>query len=388
MNAARARAYLERYARRAGVESIPSEGRVEIAFPSTYSLTRDPDAALLVVSRILGHTLGGASEIYLEQEPCEHVDLCAESLHSALAYFVRLCGTKIDGRYPAAEEARKRVAAFGVPGVLDGFERVPPPDYFLLPLEQIDRTSISAGTATDDEEVSGRFLKKLRRRLGGNVLKPQIAELLGQFISEAVGNAMTHGGDEWWVAGYYRRLSSEGTGYCYVTVFNFGDTIAQTLREQLPAGSSHRKHLLRLEQYHREHGLFNETWTREGFWTVAALQPGVSRSGDIAKSGHGTDDMIRFIHVIGDGMLNEERPVLSVLSGSTQILIDGTYPVARQASREIGVYTAFNPANDFLQAPDPRYVRTLEQFFPGTSVSVGFHLDTRHLEKREGEYLP
>ncbi len=384
MNSIRAREYLERFARLGRISAIPTEGEPTILFPRTYSLMDDADAALDVVARTVGHALGGAPVIWLDQRSCTTVDLCAESLHCALAYFIRAIGTDVRVMLPRSRTARNRVAAFGIPSVSNGHGFNSTSEYRLLPLQQIMRPQISARDATDDEEVSTRFLTMLSRRLGGFRLRPVVSHFLGQFFNEAVGNAMTHGGDDWWVSGYFRQGSKRRAAYCYLTVFNFGDTIAETLR-QLSASSVHRRQIEGLELHHQENGLFNEGWTPEALWMLAGLQPGISRQGDDSENGFGTSEMMRLVGLFREGMRSHDRPRMCFLSGNTQIIVDGTYSLVPTVGMpyKAGEFTAFNGTNDLRLPPDPRFVRTSPNSFPGTLVSLGLHLGSHHLEPIE-----
>jgi hypothetical protein len=125
-------------------------------------------------------------------------------------------------------------------------------------------------------------------------------------------------------------------------------------------------------------------WQEESLWTLYALQEGVSRFrntvGHIDR-GNGTVKMIEFFSELASG-----RPQMALISGRTHILFDGKYRISPiEVDGEIRKVIAFNNNNDLRERPDPDYVRTLRNHFPGTLISLRFQLKQADLALIKGK---
>lgn len=70
----------------------------------------------------------------------------------------------------------------------------------------------------------------------------------------------------------------------------------------------------------------------------------------------------------------EAKAQMTVISGSTCVLFDGTYRLATAAPGS-GKTIAFNSTNDLTKRPDSKYVHGMNGVhFPGTVISVRFPL--------------
>lgn len=84
--------------------------------------------------------------------------------------------------------------------------------------------------------------------------------------------------------------------------------------------------------------------------------------------------------------MGQDKSLLSITSGKCSILFDGTYSFD-EITYDGGYKNkiiAFNQDNDLKKPPDHRYVRSIENGFPGTVISIELHISNTHIS-RKGE---
>lgn len=362
----------------------PRPGRRHVVrFPTTYSLMDDPESSLSSIAEVVACIGGGVRDLRYDQRHCTQVDICAESVTAVFAKQARAIGVTVDGDYPETEDARACVSAFGGPAVLEGFTPEPTPEVALLALERGFNTR-SGRRPVDWERIALRAEQVpllLSNRLGQDELTPEFLERFAKFLGEVIGNASEHGQRDWWIACSWRKAPSahaEPVGRCQLVVFNLGETIEQSVAK-MPAHPL-RKDCERILAHHEEQGYYNEGWTREAGWTLLALQHGVSRFGGRGERGAGTIEMLRFFDYLARSSSTGARPRMALLSGRTHILLDGRYRLPAEPGRDGKYVIAFNPPNDLRYPPNPAVIRNLGRCFPGTLVSLHFHICKDHLQ--------
>jgi hypothetical protein len=203
-------------------------------------------------------------------------------------------------------------------------------------------------------------------------------------VTEVIGNAEEHGG-HWYTIGFYRREKGKGaSGECHIVIFNFGQTIYESLNSD-DTSEQLKDKIRALADRHRTRGLFDlltkRRWSEEALWTLYALQEGVSRFSFTKRGvdrGNGTIDMISFFT-----SLAASPSKMCLLSGRAYILFDGTFIpqdklIANSEKRRV---IAFNKQNDLEKPPNKKCVFTLPTGFPGTLISLRFSLRKDNLEK-------
>src|SRR5690606_11799784 len=97
---------------------------------------------------------------------------------------------------------------------------------------------------------------------------------LTEYLSEILNNAEEHAGFvDWTLQGYLD--SSVEVPVCEIAIFNFGDSIAQTL-DRLPKGSYTLDQIGQYLEMHAGKHYFSPSWRKEDLLSVIALQPDVS----------------------------------------------------------------------------------------------------------------
>ena len=363
--------------------------------PETFSFIEEPELALIAIQRFVGAVVSGALVVSVDQSMCKRIDLCAASVLNALALEAgSRYRVQYSGQYPANAEATEIVLATGLPKALS--LPLPEPEGFLtFPLVRGAGKPATATQSTMKELEASKLADYVSDCLDkyGFKLTRDGLRLLGSLVGEVLTNAEEHSGTtDWWIAAYLRQPKDAQYGDCHITIFNFGDTLADSL-QKLPTNSRLRKEMDDLVRMHTKRSFFRRRrWTQDDLWTLYALQEGVSRlnveEGALGNRGLGTIAMIEMFQALGQVLQGADRPMMCVLSGNTHILFDGTFRLAPKPSGdgEERRIIAFNDTNDLGRPPDGGYVRHLKRRFPGTLISLRFYIDPEYLEKATGQH--
>lgn len=364
-------------------------GGIKITIPETFSLIENPDVSIGLL-HILRDVAASPRirEISIEHSECNRLDLCASALMdvvlmkaksqwkwtkqsvvvrgqlppeiNAVHKLLVNSGVVVNVVQPAAipAEVAKGVVPFRL--VKGGYSG---------PFESARKERVS----TDLAEYFGNCLLTQ-----GFQLKSEAKGQLAAMVSEILDNSELHSNSDgaWYVIGHFLDdPTSNVRGTCHIALFNFGDSIYQSLRRKDTSSLIQQK--LRALSKRHEHTLWNRTGLTEStLWTLYALQEGVSRlageTGQIGRGG-GTVDMLRFFSDLSCG---DHR--MCIVSGDAYILVDGRYSPGLDP--EGNTIIAFNNENDLNIAPDPTCVRALEAYFPGTLISLRFPINREHLD--------
>jgi hypothetical protein len=370
-------------------------GRHAIGCPKEFSFIDAPDQAIECLEDFARAALSGVKSLSIQQHECEQIDLCAAAVLNALALEAsNRLRLGLKGTYPLQRVPQEIVRAAGLPKCL-GLPLTEPEGFHTFKLIKGTRTKAVA-TAASPKEIQTQHLTEYvngcLERYDAQ-LSPQGTDRFGKLVGEILANSEEHSGrGEWWIAGYLRHPKSAPFGDCHLTIFNFGLTLEESLKE-LPSTSLLRQQIEKLVAEHTRRKLFVvKTWTEENLWTLYALQEGVSRFNDQAQHlghrGFGTTEMIRMFQLLGQSREPASEPVMCVVSGHTHIRFDNSVrldlqPTSTGQQRRV---IAFNAANDLGQPPERKYVRNLANFFPGTLISLRFYLDKAYLVGAGGEY--
>lgn len=365
--------------------------KFEITVPKVFSFIDSPDDALAVMERFVVLARGGARQVYFDQGKCESIDLCAGALLNVLAVDAELrLKMGLQGRYPASREALEIVIATGLPKAL-GVVPVELPNFDTFPMRHGGTDRRSGLLPSAKEHVAGElcsYLVNCYRGLGGYSLTAEGKEKLGKIVGEVLGNAEEHApGNDWFLTGYLRKPQDRAFGDCHISIFNFGPTLAETLRS-LPPGD-YRSDIEELVGEHQKRGFFGIVrpgWSEDGLWTLYALQEGVSRLNAPGTSrGVGTADMISEFQRLGKTADPAFQPRMCLVSGKTHILFDGRHEMSLAAMEDGSErrVIAFNRDNNLHEPPDAGYVTELTRHFPGTLISLRFYIDSEYLRQVE-----
>lgn len=201
-----------------------------------------------------------------------------------------------------------------------------------------------------------------------------------KLVGEIIGNADEHSGENgtWYVSGHFsKNTSEEKIAKGKLTFISFGDSIYESLKNNTISETMKEK-LKRQTKYHEK--LFNIGWNEESSWTVFGLQWMISRKKTADNDrGTGTIKFIESFTELGK-TINNDIPKMIIMSGHTHILFDGTYILKDSPHKKGTKVIAFNETNDLKKRPDQKYVKLLENKFPGTIISCEFYVDKEYLK--------
>ncbi|MCS4173843.1 hypothetical protein [Salinibacter ruber] len=367
----------------------------EVRFPECFSFIEDPDTAVETLYEVVDAcNSGDRSTVCLDQDRCRTIDYGAEAVASAIAkaasdgYAVRF-----QGKYPESRPAKEAVMAAGLPKHL-GLDLPDLPHFEPFELHHGRKRNNEWGhRSSEKERVATRFVQYIDRCLSnyGYRLTRDAKRYIGGLCGEIINNCEDHAGrDDWWIGGYMRMNPNKEIGDCHVAIFNFGDTISETIKEIDKASKTYSsiKDLINKHCVGRQIPLVGDKFEENQLWTLYALQQGVSRfrgneGTHSADRGQGTTEMIRFFQELGQTKDSTIKPKMCILSGNTHIKFDGEYRMEETSSkwgnREI---IAFNEDNSLEKPPDPNKVKKISSYFPGTVISLKFYVDQHYLSEK------
>jgi hypothetical protein len=374
-----------------------------LAIPKVFSFIENPSETIRTLAALRTAAANPKTlQLTLDYSRCDELDLCASVVQDVLA---------LRGK----EQAKRRLYELKFPGV---FSKVDDVNLLLVsqgilkqlghPIAALMRPELkdkmkfadlrigksTPPHLTSEAEVCATeltfFFDECLRTEGYRLADTWKAKLT-DLISEVLDNCEQHGRkeDRWQTIGYYSRSDDRAEGgECHIVLFNFGDTIYESLNRD-DTSAELKKQIGDLAKFHQERGFFailgnafgiiGQIWQEESLWTLYALQEGVSRfrnTPDGFDRGNGTVKMIEFFMSIAS-----PNPKMAIVSGRTHILFDGTYVLKpKDKQGEPRKVIAFNRENDLNLPPDSKYVRTLSENFPGTLVSLRFRLRKTDLQ--------
>ena len=352
-------------------------------FPENFSFIETPDETLESLWQFMMLARDGAKAINVSQVNISAIDYCANSVLAALALEARASlQTRFRGQFPTNLEVLEIIVATGLPKVL-GVTLPNLPKFRTLPLIHGGKSGTALDTSSSKEKTAENLVDFLARCVGdyGARLTRDARRRFFELLGEVLANAEDHSGrGDWYVAAYMRRPSPKSIGDCHVVIFSFGQTIEKSLTT-LPLDAELRTQIESLVEDHSRRRLLHRDWTAENLWTLYALQEGVTRYYSEVDRGHGTAEMIQAFQDLGRSSDLAKQPRMCIVSGRTYILFDGTHSMKLQRvpSGQERRIIAFNTENDLRKPPDAGYIRSLEQTFPGTLISMRFYLDSEYL---------
>lgn len=362
---------------------------VEVVTPKTFSIIEDPVKAIATIESfaksVARHRVRSVS---INQWKTETYDLAAMALLDIVAteimFEAKRRGQKIRfvGTYPKRASLKRFVRSMGIVKHLkiehEIAKKTEVPDIRIF-----DKRNRHYFPKQDPKKgdfkskTIAAFVDHINSCLGDHQRQLTIESRakLCDYVGEILGNAEDHPGfADWTIQGYLDN--SLDTPICEIAIFNFGRSIAETLKV-LPSTSYTWRQIEPYVLLHHGQNFFGREWSQSDLLTLIALQGHVSSKNNNSEDtrGQGMGDLIDFFQRIHDECApgSDEKAKMVLLSGGTYILFDGTYRM-RDDERH-GRLIAFNKQNSLQFKPDPNYVKSLKGLhFPGTVISIRFPL--------------
>ncbi|MCK4258023.1 MAG: hypothetical protein KAX49_03545 [Halanaerobiales bacterium] len=356
-----------------------------IRIPKKFSFSENPNGTIHVLTELLYYGIEPLiNGIHFDHTNCEELGICASTVMDVILLEINKNNRKlrneyeISGEMPKNEKIKDILEASGIIRHL-GFEIQEKKHIKELPLIVGDNKKyISGDVAT---KVIDFYMQCLETQ---SLILSKIGKLkMSHIIGEVIDNCQLHGGQftKWYTLGHYHQFDEKNKNYgeCHLVIFNFGDTIYENLKSSAP------KELLdSLKNMTKKHvSYFRKNWKEESLWTLYALQEGVSRLRDKKSApdrGTGTMKLINSFQEIGK-TIDGELPIMSITSGRAHIYFDNKYRMMKNNNEDRYVI-AFNKNNDLNKPPDYNNVKMLDEYFPGTVISLKFYIDKKYIQDK------
>lgn len=200
-------------------------------------------------------------------------------------------------------------------------------------------------------------------------------------IGEILSNAEDHSPfSSYYVTANYTQIndSIENVGLLNLSFLNFGYSIYEGFLETKDVNFT----LFNELQKGCEILQMSSPFSEENLFTLFALQDGVSRLKFKDESrGTGTMKFINCFFSFGDyqNTNKQQSPILSILSGNTQLICDNKYKPFIDDNK---CYVSLNDHNDLSLPPNKSHLKNLKYKFPGTLLSVRAFLNKEHISNK------
>lgn len=372
---------------------------LKLVIPSTFSIIEKPEDVIAVIGQFAKSIREQRPKwMTLDQSALTVYDLAANGLLDVIAVELeketKKCRrkTKWGGVFPKDENVSRFIRALGITKHL-GLENLYPVGSTARDYRVFDRRNrhyygwMKPDKADFKSKVVAEFANHINGCLiaHGRKLTPEALAKLCDYTGEIIDNAEEHAGMfDWTIQGYLDNNCE--VPLCEIAIFNFGDTIAETLN-RLPKHSYTWNQISPYLQLHKKKKLFGPAWSELDLLTVIALQGHVSSKNKSASDtrGNGTVELIEFFQKVHQECTvdnsEEVAAKMAIISGGTYILFDGTHKLVEQ---ENGIKAVtFNFENSLEVLPDSKYVRGLRgHHFPGTIISIRFPLGAASLVEK------
>ena len=221
------------------------------------------------------------------------------------------------------------------------------------------------------------YVLECLKRLGKK-LTPDSIDNLCTVIGEILINAEEHSTTKYrFSIGYFQEINQNGKhfGVFRLVIMNFGKTIYEKFKDPLCPNPSIVHSMEKLSKRYTKKKFFFEEFEEETLWTLYALQEGVTSIAPsiYKKRGNGSIGIIdSFFNIKGKKKDADDISRMALISGNTNIIFDGTYNIVKginSVGEPVKIMT-FNNSGNIEDKPDSKFVKFVENYFPGTITSA------------------
>ena len=377
-----------------------------ILMPEVFSIIDNPKASYEIVYQVIYLFINQkCTSIRFNYNRCKKVDLLTQVFFDAILKdiydFMDLLAKKKLDKYCTL----KNMGAFGYKNIYKIINTVGSPAILINRLSDYsgvkpfrlryfdaenssftDKMSKKEMDTTEVLEYINRCLKTFHRELN-----PSALQQLGYVIGEILINAEEHSSTKArYMIGYMEEIdvnNNNHNGVFNLVIMNFGKTIYEVFKYpdiNTPVNQTCLSQMKELSDR-----FTNKKWfgiggiSEESLWTLYSLQQGVTRVPE-RKRGNGTIQFIESFFKLKDKdkVTDDDISRMYLLSGKTVIEFDGKYRLRTEKdSNGLPRGTiSFNESGSIFDKPDTNYVRTVDNYFPGTALYVRLLLNDNDFE--------
>lgn len=224
-------------------------------------------------------------------------------------------------------------------------------------------------------------LAKMNRKLTDEK-RDDLCKIIGEVLINAEEHSTTK---HRFSIGYFQDEIKNGKhiGLFRLVIMNFGQTIYEKFSDYSCPNKTVVEKMKKLSEEYTNKGWFKgqgffgeKAFEEETLWTLYALQEGVTSVPD-RKRGTGSIQFIdSFFNIKGETDLLEDKSRMTILSGNTSITFDGSYRIKeKKLTGEKFKVMTFNESGNIEDKPDRRFVKSVDNYFPGTMISARIYFN-------------
>lgn len=381
----------------------PRQEDGNLKIPRVFSLTDAYSESFSFLKRLYyALYLQSTSKITLDYDDCEKIDLdasvCMDILLGEFILYIKKC--RIQGHQTKIQEIipinfnkphiRKILFSIGafasIKNLSLSFPDIIP---YKLCVARKSHPKASAIREVDITKMVEYVIKSMQKM--NKTLTPEAEDNLFKVIGEVLINAEEHSTCDYrYSIGYFQDLEENGEhiGIFNLVILNFGKTIYETFSDPNCANKSIVRQMEELSSSYVKRGLFSAAkFEEQTLWTLYALQEEVTSKADW-KRGNGSIRFIDSFFNLKGGNDLDNISYLSIVSGNTRIIFDGTYRLIEKVKgKNRGKYKmmTFNSTGDIEDEPDKNFVTFAENYFPGTIISAKICIKEKNTEVSDNE---
>lgn len=376
------------------IKNIPNNNGVFLV-PKEFSLIDYPKETFRFIKNVLGALLSQKySEIIIDYTQCNRLDLDAQVILDIILKeiisFYNKCRIfkstrpfikKIGGKCKPKTDIEKLLYSVGSPAI-HANKTIRFPD--IVPYELCIHNRDMGGDPIRIREQKDidttklvqyvlDSLKKINRTLADETID-NLSTVIGEILINAEEHSTTK---HRFSIGYFQDIKKDGNhfGVFKLIILNFGKTIYDKFKDaDCPNIDIVRKMVSLSKQYTKKKFFIYKSFEEETLWTLYSLQEGVTSIAPerYTKRGHGSIQFIEsFFNIKGTIKEKDNISRMTILSGNTSIIFDGTYKIKKKSiGGDEFKFMTFNKSGNIEDKPDDRFVKFVDNYFPGTIISA------------------
>lgn len=376
------------------IQNIP-ENKGIFMVPKEFSIIDNPKETYRFIQNVLGALLTQKYiKVDINYAQCTRLDLGAQVLFDIILKdvftFFDKCKLykatrpkvqQINGTNMINSDVRKLLFSVGSPVIFRN-NSLHFPD--IIPYKLCIHDKESEGDPVKIREQKDLDTTKLvdyvldcLKRLGRTLTSDRIDDL-STVIGEILINAEEHSTTKHrFSIGYFHEIFEDGKHYGVfrLTILNFGKTIYEKFKDPHCPNKGIVEKMNNLSaQYTKKKFFLFKQFEEETLWTLYSLQEGVTSIAPerYIKRGNGSIQFIEsFFNIKGKMKERDNISLMSIISGNTSILFDGTYNItSKQIEDDDYKFMTFNDSGDIEDKPDSKFCKFVDNYFPGTIISA------------------
>lgn len=381
------------YSRKIKKEKAQDQFVLEV--PKDFSIITNSDESYLFLrSVIVAFAYQTCDTLWIDYRYCVKTDLLTQVFLDAILLDIdryhKLCKRAnlykfinwgaVGGRNYNDDKIRRMINSVGSPTILIN-RKVSYKEIVPFRLQCFDGLNVASQTRLVQKEIDttnvieyvNKCLERVNKTLNSNALRD-----MGYVVGETLINAEEHSSLNYrYMIGYFEECNdySKHYGIFNLVIMNFGQSIYEKFKYPIDKQQLNTESLSRMQELSdnfTKRSLFRTAeFTEETLWTLYSLQKGVT-SVPNQERGNGTIQFIESFFKLKGNKDVDDVSRMYIISGKTMIEFDGTYRLS-DLKDENGVprgIISFNTSGSLLDKPDTKYVRSVNNYFPGTAIFI------------------